>query len=222
MSEPYTETAEHKGRTIILTVDSDASDPRDDDNLATLAFEHGRYKVGDAGGTAKLIDLVRASPYYKAAWEDEYSRHYKGEMPQALIAILPKCKDIVAMKVRGYDHGGLTISVSGSYPFNDQFDSGMLGFAFIEKAVMLEVFPELFDKRKGMTKKVTDRAVAIITAEVETYNQYLTGDVWGWTVDDESVSGYYGMNAALEAAKEHIDADQGEAVSAQAQDHHAA
>jgi hypothetical protein len=218
----YSETAEYKGRTITLTVDDDGTSPRKDDNLATMAFEHKRYTVGDDGGTDKLIDLVRHSPYYKDAWEDESSRHYKGEMPQALLAILPKCKDIVAMKVRGYDHGGLTFSVVDGYPFNDQFDSGMLGFAFIERAKMVEVFPELFDKRKSMTKKVIARAIEIITSEVEVYNMYVVGDVWGWTVDDDSCWGYYGMNSALEAAKEHIDADQSEAPSAQAQDHHAA
>jgi hypothetical protein len=66
-----------------------------------------------------------------------------------------------------YDHSGITISTS---PFSCNWDSGQIGFIFVSK-----------DKvKKEYIKDI--RVEDILKGEVETYDQYLTGDVWGYKV----------------------------------------
>lgn len=66
-----------------------------------------------------------------------------------------------------YDHSGITISTS---PFSCNWDSGQVGFIFVSK-----------DKvKKEYVKDI--RVEDILKGEVETYDQYLTGDVWGYKI----------------------------------------
>ncbi len=66
-----------------------------------------------------------------------------------------------------YDHSGITISTR---PFNCNWDSGQVGYIFVSKNKV---------KKEGIDEtKVLD----YLKGEVETYDQYLTGDVWGYRV----------------------------------------
>lgn len=66
-----------------------------------------------------------------------------------------------------YDHSGITISTR---PFNCNWDSGQVGFIFVSKNKV---------KKEGIDEtKVLD----YLKGEVETYDQYLTGDVYGYRV----------------------------------------
>ena len=66
-----------------------------------------------------------------------------------------------------YDHSGITISTS---PFGCQWDSGQIGFIFVSKEKVEE---EVMDESK---------VEEILVGEVKTYDQYLTGDVYGYTI----------------------------------------
>lgn len=66
-----------------------------------------------------------------------------------------------------YDHSGITMSTR---PFNCNWDSGQVGFIFVSKNKV---------KKEGIDEtKVLD----YLKGEVETYDQYLTGDVYGYRV----------------------------------------
>ena len=66
-----------------------------------------------------------------------------------------------------YDHSGITISTR---PFNCPWDSGQVGVIFVSKYKV---------KKEGIDEsKVLD----YLKGEVETYDQYLTGDVWGYRI----------------------------------------
>ncbi len=66
-----------------------------------------------------------------------------------------------------YDHSGITISTR---PFNCNWDSGQVGYIFVSRNKV---------KKEGIDEtKVLD----YLKGEVETYDQYLTGDVWGYRV----------------------------------------
>ena len=100
-----------------------------------------------------------------------------------------------------YDHSGIALSLdNSSYPFNCRWDSMQLGYILVErKAALKEYGEENFDER---VRKVVE-------GEVKTYNQYLCGDVYGFIIkkDDEETDscwGFYGTDAAIEAAKENI------------------
>jgi hypothetical protein len=77
-----------------------------------------------------------------------------------------------------YDHSGITISTK---PFGCPWDSGQVGFIFADREC-----------------KEYDDMLAGLTAEVETYDSYLTGDVYGYTIEDQdgnvvhSCWGFYG------------------------------
>ena len=97
-----------------------------------------------------------------------------------------------------YDHSGITMSTGR---FSCPWDSGQVGIAFIPP----EIFKANFDNDMEKGLKAIDQ-------EVEEYDQYLTGDVWGYvtsTVDedgdpDEEVDscwGFYGFDYCVEEAK---------------------
>ena len=97
-----------------------------------------------------------------------------------------------------YIHSGVALSLQRGYPFNCPWDSGQVGWVFVAK---------------GKGKTAITREIAEKQAEslVETWNQYLSGDVWGFVIEDEdgdhidSCWGFYGQEYALESAKEAVD-----------------
>lgn len=95
----------------------------------------------------------------------------------------------VVLPVYMYDHGARTLSTS---PFNDRFDSGQLGWITARRQDILH-----WASKKTLTKKLIERATAVLEHEVRTYSAYLEGDVWGYEVSigDEVVDscwGFYG------------------------------
>lgn len=106
-----------------------------------------------------------------------------------------------------YDHGGITMSCgSRTGQYADRWDSGGVGWIVIlKKTLMDEVGTEYVLDDAGelirvehkrpdapstwsyLTKPLTDetwrkRAVEIMEVDVEVYDQYLTGDVYGFTL----------------------------------------
>ena len=94
-----------------------------------------------------------------------------------------------------YDHSGITISTSS---FSCNWDSGQIGWVFIDKKKLNDMCGE-----GTYTDKELDEW---LEGEVDTYDKYLTGDVWGYQVYEvvtcdlghehkelvESCYGYYG------------------------------
>lgn len=132
-----------------------------------------------------------------------------------------------------YDHGGITISCgSRQYPYNDRWDSGCVGYAVaLKEKIMKETVGYAFDESVDEIReeykhesapstwgKITvpltnetwkERAKEIINDEVELYDQYLKGDVYGFKVmvadeseedkkpnwsEEDSCWGFYGDN----------------------------
>lgn len=95
--------------------------------------------------------------------------------------------------LEAYIHSGVRLALSGEGNFPDrQWDVSQLGFVFASK------------KEWRLRKSARKAAESII----ETWNQYLSGDVWGFDVTDEdgnsldSCCGFYGLNYAKEQAIE--------------------
>ncbi len=125
-----------------------------------------------------------------------------------------------------YDHSGITISCGERvYPYNDRWDSGQVGWIFVSKdKIMAEVGTECVLDESGerirvahkaadgsttytfQTRPLTDetwrkRAEEIMRDEVELYDQYLRGEVFGFKLyklvdgewqDEDSCYGFYG------------------------------
>lgn len=78
----------------------------------------------------------------------------------------------VCLPVYLYDHSGLTISTR---PFSCPWDSGQIGYIFVSKEKARQEFGKLTKKTLG---KITD----CLRAEIEMYDQYLTGDVYRFEI----------------------------------------
>ncbi|MDX9971910.1 MAG: hypothetical protein RBU21_02860 [FCB group bacterium] len=95
-----------------------------------------------------------------------------------------------------YDHGGITMSTGR---FSCPWDSGQVGFIYISK----EKAAKMWSGLEG--EELAKAAYACMEAEVEEYDHYLTGQVYGYVVEDasgevlDSCDGYLGDSGYVEA-----------------------
>ena len=81
-----------------------------------------------------------------------------------------------------------------TYPFTCQWDTSFAGFVLVKRT-------------KGWSW-TEDKASVIAESEVEMWNQYLSGDVYGYNSEHGSCWGFYGkegMKDMIEDAKAEID-----------------
>lgn len=110
----------------------------------------------------------------------------------------------VILPVYMYDHSGITIRTT---PFSCPWDSGQVGYIYCTKRNAKDCGFSL--TAEGSVERVTEGLVS----EVEQYDQYLRGDVWGFrllTDDDELVDscwGFYGSDPKTNGMAEHLPAE---------------
>jgi hypothetical protein len=131
-----------------------------------------------------------------------FHRHYelgdKHNMTVEEARALASRKDVIALPLYLYDHSGVTMNTTG---FHCPWDSGQVGFIYVTKESIRKEYSV-----KHVTKKLIDKIKHYLNCEVETYDKYLTGDVYGFEVTREgefieSVWGFFGMDDAIEEAK---------------------
>jgi hypothetical protein len=143
--------------TLEIEQDPEPCNPRTEwDNLTTFVCFHKRYELGDR--------------------HDYRTEDYQGWAEMSL-DIAAREKTAAIEPVFLMDHSGLAVSTAS---FSCPWDSGQVGWAYITREKVLEEFGG-----KILTKKRGDKAHEIILGEVETYNRYLQGDVWGFVIKDE-------------------------------------
>lgn len=87
-------------------------------------------------------------------------------------------KDLIVLPVFLYDHSWITISTHGDrYPFNDQWDAGQVGYIYITKEKAIHEWG-----KKKCTASVIEQAKKCLESEIDTYNDYLIGNVFGYRV----------------------------------------
>jgi len=162
---------------IEIFPDEEPYNPRDDDNLGTMICFHNRYSLGD--------DHSYSSSDY-SGW-DEMKR-----------AIIKKENVGVILPLYLYDHSGITMNTEG---FSCRWDSGQVGWIFISKEKIRKEYSV-----KRISEKLMERIDECLKAEVSTYDQYLTGDVYGFCITDTETGeemdnswGYYGDSCMEEA-----------------------
>lgn len=216
---------------VQVRTDQDPSDPRAEwDNVGVMFCKHRRHQLGDEGAddpfeevtiydlggyeieehdlnvVQELLgewlnnvfpdrdktdeDFVRADAAYR--WVSGQSRE-----PFANERTEHRLRDDIAiiLPIYAYEHGGITIS-HGS--FSCQWDSGQLGWHYVAKKALESEFGGDEEKAKKC-----------LEAELEIYDNYLQGNVWGFTIEDEegddvdSCWGFYGDD--LEGMKAHVE-----------------
>jgi hypothetical protein len=162
--------------------DENPDNPRSWDNLGKMICFHKRYDLGDKHD-------------YDHRNYDSWGEQRKDiEKTENVCVILP---------LYLYDHSGITMKTS---PFSCSWDSGQVGWIFVSKE---DVRKEYNVKR--ITKDIIEKVTKILEGEVETYDQYLTGEVYEYTIYKvstcnlghehkeqlDSCSGYYGEEECM-------------------------
>jgi hypothetical protein len=225
MSEYTAETIKHKGLVIKLIPDQDAQSPRGDCNLGTMVCWHRRYQLGDeqpsqspdewevymAESVAPGIDERLNRLYSRIVTANYDAPEYKAQLRQydeARKDAISKALDAAYLMLPLYlmDHSGISMS-TGS--FGDPWDSGQVGWIWMTRRTAIENWG-----KAKLTKAVRTQALESLKSEVEVYDQYLTGDVYGYVIEDEdgtevdSCWGFFGLDCcrteAVDAADSHL------------------
>lgn len=175
---------EYKGLNIYIVPDDDpALNPIDDyDMLGKQVYWHRRMNLGHCWketnkySPMEWLEREINDDVYEL-WQENHSRRL--EYQDYLMELFIK-KNLV-IPVSAYEHGEITISASGRRAGWDSFDSGQLGFVYVSHEDIKKEF-----NVKRLTKKVLERAEKILRGEVETYDDYLTGQVYGFIIEDEN------------------------------------
>lgn len=178
------EPIEYRNHTIKIFRDLDPPDPRREfDHLGAMVCFHRLYEFGDR---------------HEFRNPQEFMDFLKAEKPVRLPLYL-------------FDHSGITISTT-SKRFRacdpDGWDWGLLGCIYVSKQ---DVRNEYGVNR--VSRKVLEKVTKLLLAEVEEYDHYLTGNVYGYEITMGGTEvlgssfGFFGAPevCAIPAAKSAID-----------------
>jgi hypothetical protein len=188
------DTTSYKGYTIRIEQDSDSGDsPREWDNLGHMACFHNRYNLGDN---------------YKARPD------YCNDAHEFLEWLQENEKDIaIILPLYLYDHSGITMWTDDGerrYHQHYSWDGGQVGYIYVMKEEVRKEY-----SKKHLSKKTLTLARQCLISEVKTFDQFITGDVYGYNIygpDNPSCAdsidscwGCYGYEYCLAEAKEAVD-----------------
>lgn len=185
MNEPI-KTIREGNYELEIYQDESPFSPREDDNLGTMICFHRGYELGDD--------------------HDYNHKNYSSWSEQK--EDIEKREDVcVMLPLYLYDHSGITISTS---PFTCRWDSGQVGWILVSKEKVRQEY-----NVKKITKDIIEKVTNVLEGEVKAYDQYLTGDVYGYKLYKvtecelghehqeflDSCWGYYGMEYVEEEGK---------------------
>lgn len=182
--------------------------PRDWDNVGTMVCWHNRYNLGDEqpnedpeewlnnladsflGDIPERVAEVVNHFYYFKTYND-YGMRRPGHVAEAYLKRKREeviDRDIIQLSLYLYDHSGITMSTSG---FSCPWDSGQVGYIYM-------TLEQARKEWSGTDAEIRAKALACLEAEVKVYDDYLTGEVYGYVIEDDdgeeidSCWGFYG------------------------------
>jgi len=207
----------YKGFNINIDQDCDAQNPRTEwDNLGKMICGHRRYTLGDeqynndvCSNWDEAIAMYMFDTYAneKLTSIDSYNLNnygFSGEDDENLAKINRWIeRHVLWMPLYLYDHSSITMNTTG---FSCGWDSGTVGFIYMLKSEAM---------KNWSGKKYKEFAEAYLKSEVTTYDQYISGEVYSYLIEDDvgdnldSCSGFYGYDheksGLMEYAKNAID-----------------
>lgn len=147
------DSIEYRRHTINIFPDEDSPNPREEfDHLGAMVCFHRRYNLGDR---------------HEFRSPEEFMRFLKDEKPICLPLYL-------------FDHSGITISTrSERFRMCDPqgWDWGMLGYIYVTKEDARREY-----NAKRVSQKVLDKVTKLLQSEVDEYDHYLAGNVYGYEI----------------------------------------
>lgn len=146
-----------------------------------------------------------------------------GEMADELdicekMQLLEATGEIVTLPISMYEHSGITLWLGSKWDHYDaQWDCSSIGFAYVEKSTANK--EGMLDPGEEYDHDWRKWAYAMMEGEMETYDQFVRGEVYGYMIEDENGEeasdallcgcwGFFGDEGKedmLEAAKADID-----------------
>jgi len=189
-----------------IEADDTPTSPREWCNLGTMVCFHSRYNLGDKHNyrdadefMCSLLQEAGDMSWMEAeAFMDKAYRQAVCDLSDTQRSIDRRKHELVMEKIQLnivllplflYDHSGLTMMTSG---FSCRWDSGQVGWIYTTKERILAEYGG-----KYLTKKLRARAEGVLRSEVKVFDQYLSGEVYGYVLegpdgDLDSCWGFYG------------------------------
>lgn len=209
MSDIYGSVENELG-VLRIIYDEDSQDPREDnENLGTMVCWHSNYKLGDKHKFSDSDEFMfwlleeTLGSYEKAERKlcaicdsvGRYTRGYRREVDRKIIEFVSSKFLVLPMYL--YDHSIQSVSMSSfiGRAHHAEWDSGQVGWVYVSKAKIREEYG-----CRLITKKVMDKVMSVLKAEMETYDKYIRGDVFGFVLEDkdgkeiDSCWGFYGSD----------------------------
>ena len=174
------ETETYKGHEIEIKYDENPLNPRTEwDNFTEIHCCSSNHYLGE---------------HNHDSWDDVHKAIREAKEQGNLV-----------FKVFAYIHSGTSLSLEsfhGKLPQGHaEFDSGQCGYIVVNKKDIVGSWG-----KKNWTDKLRKKAYEVAQQDIETFNSYLNGQVFGYVVDDvDSCWGYYDTEYALEEARDIID-----------------
>lgn len=164
----------YKGFRIEIFSDDDAESPREWDNVGTMTCFHRRYNLGDKhnfGSVRSFMEsLVSESRLQRT--DEQKDDIDIDELDDGEVMELALMDNII-LPLYLYDHSGITMKTT---PFSCKWDSGQVGWIHCSK-------------KRGIEECGSEeKAKELLVSEVETYDNFLTGNVYGFVVS-KNISG---------------------------------
>ena len=173
-------TYTHGNKTLEIHTDESPMSPREWSNIGKMICHHNRYSLGDKHN-------INPKDYNSLA-----------EMVKAIKRI----EDAVIMiPMYMYDHSGITIRTT---PFECRWDSGQIGYIIASRKKIREEFSV-----KRISKKLITKVTALLEGEVKVYDQYVTGDVYGFKMfvdgkETDACWGFFGSDIKTNGVLDYV------------------
>ena len=175
-----------------------------DDNLGTIAYSHKNYILGEekiSDPIDWLIEKLELSEDYVYKLAERLKiEYYSYDMKK----ILEKrfFSKYIALPLHLYDHSEITMKTT---PFTCKWDSGQIGYIYVTKEKAKKEY-----NYKRLSKERKDKVLSYLEGEIECFDQFLTGDTYGFIIEDEkgeeidSCYGFFGSDPNVNGIKDHI------------------
>lgn len=135
------------------------------DNGLFLVYEHRQFDVRRKGFEPRAIfDHLNAKSYIERKQPQTINESLETE--SYFEDLNDEYDKYHIFQVNAYIHSSVSLSLGREYPFNDKWDTSTTGYVLVSK--------ELEKNIEGAQKAAESL--------IETWNQYLIGDVWGYEV----------------------------------------
>lgn len=142
---------------LTIQTDTDPENPREWDEYTTMVCAHARYALGDE--QARGIERYR-----------DWGHYLKENILDGVDE-----DDVIWLPLYLYDHSGITMRTT---PFSSGWDSGQVGWIYAHKDALMDI-PGVYEDNHFND----DKAYEVLKNVVKTYDQYLTGQVYGYALE---------------------------------------